>query len=252
VPAEIGQNIRATARPQEIAAQRRRVWQHKYAIRACYRGWFERMRPFIVEGPSVEVGASFGPLKDYWPALRTADVVPTAGLDLVADAVRLPFGEATLGNLVVVDLLHHLADPHRFLDEAARVLRPGGRLLAIEPYLTPVSRVAYRLLHHETIRFDVYHPGPDKADPWEGNLAAANLLFVREARHWSRRHHDLAVIHKRPFSLFDFQLAGGFRPYALVGSRRLYDLVLFLDRRLDRLASLCGFRIFVVIERRAR
>ncbi len=227
---------------------RRRVWREKYAIRACYRGWFERMRPFIVPGPSVEIGAGAGDFKSFWPELVTTDVVPTPYIDFAADGMRLPLATASLSNIVVIDLLHHLPDPHRFFNEATRVLRPGGRILAIEPYITPLSFLVYRLLHHEAIWFGGYHRSLNKSDPWEGNLAMANLLFDREAAEWPRRHPRLRVLRRQRFSLLDFQLAGGFKPYTFVSRPRLYDFLLGLDRGLDWLAPLCGFRIFCVLE----
>ena len=135
---------------------RRRVWEEKYAIRACYRGWHERMRPFIVEGVSVEVGAGTGEFKSFWPGLLTSDLVATPFTDFAADALRLPLASGSVANLVVIDLLHHLSDPHGFLRESSRILRVGGRLLAIEPYITPVSYLGYRLFHHENIDFRSY------------------------------------------------------------------------------------------------
>lgn len=265
---------------------RRRIWQDKYAIRACYRGWYERMRPFIGPGRSVEVGAGSGDFPSFWPGLLTTDIVPVPWLDFVADGMKLPVAGGSLGNLVVIDLLHHLRDPHDFFKEASRVLQPGGRVLGIEPYITPVSWLGYRLMHHEDIWFRSYQKpqgeksqasvageprepvgwhglaqarvsgprqamGESKEDPWQGNLALPNILFGRERGAWPSRHPDLRIVRACKFGLFDFQLAGGFKPYAFIGRRRLYDAFHRLDRMLDPLGSLCGFRIFVVIEKTA-
>ncbi|MEP0841099.1 MAG: class I SAM-dependent methyltransferase [Phycisphaerae bacterium] len=228
---------------------RRHVWETKYAIRACYRGWLDRLGPFIAPGTSLEVGAGSGHVKAFWPGLIESDVVATPFVDLVADGMRLPFAAGSLSNILVIDLLHHLRDPHAFFDEAARVLRSGGRVLAIEPYITPASFVGYKLLHHEDVYFGGYHRAADTADPWAGNLALPNLLFGRRRREWRRRHPELRIIHRRKFSLLDFQLAGGFKPYAFVARPRVYEWIAALDRRLDWLAPLMGFRILCVIER---
>lgn len=64
-------------------------------------------------------------------ALRAAR--RTGRLVLVrAFAERLPFIDATFATVLAADLFHHLADDDlgRVLDETARVLRPGGRLVA--------------------------------------------------------------------------------------------------------------------------
>lgn len=228
---------------------RRRIWESKYAIRACYQGWLKRLRPFIVPGRSLEVGAGSGHLKTLWPDLWLSDVVATPYIDLVADGQRLPIPDGALSNLLVVDLLHHLRDPHDFFDEATRVLRPGGRVLAIEPYITVASFFGYRLLHHEDVYFGGYHRQAEKTDPWEGNLALPNLIFGRERKEWPARHPQLAIIKRKKFGFLDFQLAGGFKPYALVRRPRLYDAVLAIDRCFDLLAAVMAFRVLCVIER---
>jgi SAM-dependent methyltransferase len=46
-----------------------------------------------------------------------------------ADALALPFPERSFDTVVLFEALYYLADARRFLDEARRVLRPGGRLL---------------------------------------------------------------------------------------------------------------------------
>jgi ubiquinone/menaquinone biosynthesis C-methylase UbiE len=52
------------------------------------------------------------------------------GLEFVSgDAMNPPFPPATFDVLVAVEVTHCLADKARFLGAAARILRPGGRLL---------------------------------------------------------------------------------------------------------------------------
>lgn len=48
------------------------------------------------------------------------------------DAARLPVREAAVDAVLVLDALHHMADPQGVLDEAARVLRSGGVLVLLE------------------------------------------------------------------------------------------------------------------------
>ena len=51
----------------------------------------------------------------------------------------------------MVDVLHHIESPLRLFAEAARVLRPGGRLIACEPAITPLSGLFYRRFHDEPV-----------------------------------------------------------------------------------------------------
>jgi SAM-dependent methyltransferase len=50
-----------------------------------------------------------------------------------ADATRLPFRDGAFDAVLIRDLLHHVPDRARVLAEAARLLKPGGRLVVIEP-----------------------------------------------------------------------------------------------------------------------
>ncbi len=55
---------------------------------------------------------------------RARGVRPVRG-----DVTRLPLADATAEVVVAGEILEHVADPVRVVQEAARVLRPGGRLV---------------------------------------------------------------------------------------------------------------------------
>jgi SAM-dependent methyltransferase len=46
---------------------------------------------------------------------------------------RLPYDDARFDAVLVMDVLEHVPDPRRLLAEAARVLKPGGRLVGFVP-----------------------------------------------------------------------------------------------------------------------
>ncbi|MBU0492658.1 MAG: methyltransferase domain-containing protein [Chloroflexi bacterium] len=63
---------------------------------------------------------------------------------LQGDAEQLPFADGSFDAVVSLGTLHHLPRPEQAIAEVARVLRPGGWLLALEP-----NAAAY----HHTIEF---------------------------------------------------------------------------------------------------
>lgn len=63
------------------------------------------------------------------------------------DMYRLPFADGSFDIAVLQMVLHYAEDPAGVLAEAARVLRPGGRLLVIELAAHEQSALAERLAH---------------------------------------------------------------------------------------------------------
>ena len=56
---------------------------------------------------------------------------PEPVLWLQARAEELPFAPASADLVFSVDVIHHVADPAAFFRQAARVLRPGGRVCSV-------------------------------------------------------------------------------------------------------------------------
>jgi SAM-dependent methyltransferase len=146
------------------------------------------------ERPALEIGSGPGFLASRLPHLITSDIVPVAGVRLVLDARELPFDRAALRAIVVMNVLHHIGEPRRFLAEAARVVHPGGALVMIEPWLSAWSRFVYRRLHHEPC-----NPG---AARWEfaaeGRLSSANsalpwIIFERDRATFEREFAEWRI-----------------------------------------------------------
>ena len=87
-------------------------------------------------GVLCDVGAGAEPsvVAAAWPGRRLAlDVVPSTGLDVVADGHALPLGDETVAAVLLMEVLEHVPDPSRLLRECARVLAPGGHLCVTAP-----------------------------------------------------------------------------------------------------------------------
>lgn len=234
--------------------ERRRVWAEKPVLRMCYEGWLARIRPWAREGRTLEVAAGAGMMKEIWgPGLVATDILETPWIDRPMDALAMDVAEGEFDNVLGIDAIHHFNDPHAFLDQAARATRDGGRLLLVEPWISPASWLGYRALHHEDVWLGGYkRPGTETSDPWAGNLAMANVVFGRERADWPRRHPEWRIVRLERFSFFDFQLAGGYKRWALVGNPKLYAAFLKADALLAPLMPLLAFRVFAVLERAPR
>ena len=162
---------------------RRRIIQQKPFLKALYQRFyaeFARVRAQAPAGPCLEVGSGAGFLGQALPGVITSDVFVVPGLDLVLDAQNMPFGDHSLAAIFLLDVLHHIPAPLKFLREAQRCLLPGGRLVMIEPAHTAFSRLVYTKAHHEPFEpqagWELSQGGPlsnsNQALPW--------ILFARD------------------------------------------------------------------------
>ena len=170
----------------------RYVWQTKPVLRVIYTHYYREMIARCCLGKTLEVGGGSGNLKSYLADVVTSDIQPMAWLDVVADAHYLPFTAESFDNIVLFDVLHHLQRPRLFLLEAERILRPGGRLVVLEPAITPLSWLLYKLLHDEPVRMseDPLTPGSldPTRDPFDANQAEFQPFFSDAiGRLWPRR-----------------------------------------------------------------
>ncbi len=236
-------------------ADYRSVWMAKPALRAVYRDAYRRMAAALRPGRTLEVGGGAGNFKEFAPDVIATDIQRAPWLDAVCDAHALPFAVGAFQNVVGFDVLHHLERPAMFFDSAARVLRPGGRIVLVEPAITPLSWPVYRFLHPEPVRLgdDPLAEGPRHPgrDPYAANQAIPDLIFRRGRGRdrFARRFPDLALISVTLFGLFAYPLSGGFRRWSLIPAA-LVPLGLRIEERLaPLLGPLMAFRLLAVVER---
>ncbi len=84
--------------------------------------WLAEMRPLA--GRVVGLDRSIG-------MLRQAQARPGVGALACGTACRMPFAAACFDLVLCVNALHHFEQPHQFVVEARRALRPGGRLAVV-------------------------------------------------------------------------------------------------------------------------
>lgn len=241
------------ASTSEFLQNYRAVWDRKAVLRAVYDDFYARIAGACGAGPTIEIGGGIGNLKHRLGEVFTTDIQFAPWLDLVADAQHLPFAPASVGNIVMVDVLHHLEFPARFLREAERVLKPQGRIVMVEPAITWGSTLFYRFLHHEPVRMtdQILAEGrPDpRRDPYEANQAIPTLLATRDRERFHELFPQLRLATVEWFSFASYALTGGFKPWSLIsesGARRLLRIERPLEAAFGRLAA---FRMMLVVEK---
>jgi SAM-dependent methyltransferase len=235
----------------------RRLWAGKPVLAAVYRPWFDALLDQAPRGErALEIGAGPGffreRARETRPDLRwtATDIIGTPWNDVAADGTRLPFAGEAFGAVLCVDLIHHLARPGDFLAEAARVLRAGGRLAAIEPWVSPLSYPIYRWAHEEGCRLGIdpwapFGSGPKEAFEGDGALAW-RVVSAGDAPLW--RTLGFAPPRVRRLNAFGYLLSLGFRPASLLPVG-LAPLAGRLDALTQPFARLTAMRALIVWEK---
>ena len=234
-------------------AEYRRVWEAKPVLRRIYADFHDRIARRLGAGPTLEIGGGIGQFKDRYADVIASDVQPFPGLDVVADAQALPFADRSLGNIVMIDALHHIEFPRLFLKEADRALRPGGRVVMVEPAITWGSTLFYRFLHQEPVRMaaDPLASGVRSADrdPYDSNQAIPTLLCMRDRQRLTAELPSLTVSDVEWFAFFAYPLSGGFKSWSLIPDA-VGRAALRLERMIEpALGRHLGFRLLAVIEK---
>ena len=233
----------------------RRVWEKKEAIRLLYRDFHRQLLETCPEGRVLDVGGGTAHIKEFRPDAICADILPFPGIDVVADAHRMPFPDGVFAGAVMLDVLHHLEQPIEFLKEASRVLKLGGRLAMMEPAMTLVARQFYHHFHQEPVemRVDPFAPvSVDPArDPFDANQAVPTLLFATPA---ARERLKESVPHLRVrsvkwMSLLAYPMSGGFQNWSLMPAALVGPLLAFEEKIPEIVRRHIAFRMMIVLER---
>ena len=247
------------------------AWNKRPLLRTVYYDYFQSMAAQFVQrstdsrrphGVVVEIGGGAGHFKAFYPRMIVTDLVPTRHIDLAADAMHLPFADGSVDNLVMQDVLHHIAYPLSFFSEAVRILAPGGRIVMVEPFISTLSNVLYRLSHPEPVdmRARIFREPRDISgtDPaaftgagaFDANQAIPTLLFFRYAGKFQRRFPNLIVRERKVHSMIAYPLSGGFSKPVLMPMMAV-PAVRVLENILSPLAPWLAFRMLVALEKAA-
>lgn len=232
--------------------QHRDRWLAKASLRAVYRDFQTRLRAACNSGPILKIGAGSGNLREAFPEAIALDIQWAPWLSVIADAQRLPFAAQSFANIVMLDVFHHLPHPIPFLREAMRVLRPGGRLVMIEPNISAISWLFFKLLHEEPVRLgdDPFDPAPRSSpEPYDSNQAIPYLVFLRHAWRLREEVPELRVVSTDRFALWAYPLSGGFQPWTLLPKGLAQPLLNFERIASPLLGAVAGFRLMVTAER---
>jgi len=230
---------------------RRRIVREKAFLRRIYEEWYDIVAAALpaCDGPVLELGSGGGFMAERVADVITSERSPRHDVDVVLDGLALPIRDGSLRAIAMTDVLHHLPQPRQFLAEAARAVRPGGRLIMIEPWVSPWSSIVYTRFHHE--------PFLPQAREWEfpagGPLSAANMalpwiIFVRDRSRFDREFPQWRVATLKPMMPFRYLVSGGVSMRGLTPAWT-FGLWRGVERALDPWMRHLAMFVHVVLER---
>ena len=213
----------------EATSVHARLIREKAFLRRLYLHYYESYDAVLgraPRGPVLEIGSGGGFYREMRPSVVSLDIRPGADVDIVGSALALPFRPESISAVLLLNVLHHLPDPAAFFRECERVLKPGGRVCLIEPYVSPLSRRLIRPLHHEPW---------DEAGTWTlpawgpmtgANMALPWIIFARDRLRYDAEFPNLPVDRLRLHTIGLYLVSGGVSMRALAPSGLFMPLLL--------------------------
>jgi len=100
----------------------------------------------ILKGPKVlDIGC--GEYKIV-PEATGLDVEGILGIDKVGSAESLPFPNESFDTATMLEVIEHLKNPEKALQEIKRILKPGGQVIISTPNVTILWKVIWFLWSH--------------------------------------------------------------------------------------------------------
>jgi SAM-dependent methyltransferase len=190
----------------------RDIIRRKVFLRKLYEQWYDKFLKCIVslpEGLLVELGSGGGFFKEVVPSVICSDIIPLPGNDMTFSALNMPFETKGVSGIFMIDTFHHIPDSKLFLEEACRVLKPGGKIMMVEPANSFWGRFIYKNFHHEPFYPDGLWKIPDEGPLTGANGALPWIVFVRDCELFNDMFPNLKIESIEFHNPFLYLLSGG-------------------------------------------
>lgn len=231
------------------------IWNSKPLLRNIYMDFYRIISSHINRDPAgkiVELGSGIGNLKEFFPESVSTDLVGNPWIDQVENAYGLTFTDQSVSNLILFDVFHHLEFPGTALDEFARVLMPGGRLIIFEPSVSLLGLLVYGIFHHEPLGlFRKIAWNTDKnmtGNPNRYYAAQGNASRIFLSRKYSEQLSPWKNLVIKKYSAFSYIASGGYGKFQLYPGS-LYPFLKKIDNLLDLIPPVFSTRLLVVLEK---
>lgn len=199
---------------EQAGEVQREILRTKPSLRRVYERVYAKMLAaadrFVPDARvAIELGSGGGFMPDLDPTIVASDIRYLSGLSLVFDAQDAPLRDCSVDVIYGMHVIHHIPRIRRFLAELERVLTPGGALVVVEPYWSPVAKVMYKRFHPEPFDEHAATWEFESTDPMSSNQAMSYLLLERDRTVFEREFPHLKVFELGAFGGPSYVLTGG-------------------------------------------
>lgn len=233
----------------------RLAWEKKPSLQKVYGHLYSDIAAQVdyqLPGVKLEVGSGMGNIKKLIPDCITSDLFPNPWLDRVESIYELSFSNNSVSNLILFDVWHHLEKPANALEEARRVLVPGGKLIIMEPAMSLLGQIVYGKCHHEPLGFDI-PLSPQLADMSQPDVnryfaaqSSAHRVFINREVPELLGGWNIESINQ--ITSFAYWGTGGFSGPQLYPDS-FYSLVRGIDKILGYIPSLFAARLLIILKK---
>jgi SAM-dependent methyltransferase len=230
-------------------------WTSKPVLQAIYKEFYQLISNQVnndIDGKIVELGSGIGNIKLQIPQAICTDLFKNPWIDQVENAYRLSFDDASVSNLILFDVFHHLQYPGTALKEFQRVLNTGGNVIIFEPAISLTGLLVYGLFHHEPVALlkKIQWEAQGDFDPWNFAYYAAqsNAERVFFSGHYLENLSGWQVVYRKKLSAFSYVLSGGYSKPQLFPEKH-YSRIRKMEKFLDHFPRLFSTRLMVVLRK---
>ena len=179
----------------------------------------------------------------------TSDVLELPDVDKVIFAEKIPYPDKSVSAFFLLGTLHHIKEPEKFFSEINRCMKPGAKIIMIEPANTLFSRFFFKYIHHE--QFDekkVDWKVDGKGRLGDANLAIPWIIFIRDREKFLKKYPELEILQIKKHTPFRWFLSGGFSYRQFVPSAS-FGLFTSIEKLLSPFSNTLGSFMTIVLKK---
>jgi len=96
------------------------------------------LKNHVTNDKTLDIGSGSSLHADYFPNSLGLDIARSRNPDIIGDAHSLPFRDGSFDCILCTEVLEHLREPQKAINEMRRVLRDGGKLILTTRFIFPL------------------------------------------------------------------------------------------------------------------